>query len=576
MNNHNISSVEEILQCFGQLLSHIKSQKNKDDELDVSNDNRNVHYYFYELIKNNISVPSNVNAILKALTNEIKNKANTMVIKMELMKLLPRFFIPFAKNITITFQYISCILIILENSVNIFTQTFLSEIFKQIITQIFKPQQCTLTEQQLTQNYEIFQGYCIHNMKKNNKSKQLFGINCLCILIEHLNYFVLYDKYMKYIWEQLIMFLDQRNFIYKKHLLFCLKYLIIKCGGERFKIYANDTLYKLLELFKGNYNDILYEMLLIIKLIVCNCKCESKSLCKELVYYIEYIQKEEDEKIQNVIKNTLSSITDNDLHLQRKEVIERSNKKKDLKQIRVNSVFKRTKNEIFFKQAKDNQHLVLVSKRNINLNQITNEKLIQDNIVHIHSEDDEFQKYEITITDNNANNKEEQFNNINKSIIFLTKQIKTLSHKQLILIDSLNKMQKDFHKNKALLTNRITKLETLITHKFFPNSIQSPSLTSNENTHPTIQHLNELSLNDIKQLNNEQLQHIITAILSKPNNSNIHETISFLKKLILIKHNLTQKQLKLIFNHLHNISHNSTQLNDELQIELELLLYYFK
>jgi hypothetical protein len=137
-------------------------------------------------------------------------------------------------------------------------------------------------------------------------------------------------------------------------------------------------------------------------------------------------------------------------------------------------------------------------------------------------------------------------------------------------------MQKDFHKNKALLTNRVTKLETLITHKLFPNSIQSPSSTSNENTHPTIQHLNELSLNDIKQLNNEQLQHIITAILSKPNNSNIHETISFLKKLILIKHNLTQKQLKLIFNHLHNISHNSTQLNDELQIELELLLHYFK
>ena len=574
MNNHNISSVEDILQCFGQLLSYIKSQKNKDDKVRFGNDN--VYYNFYELIKNNISIPNNVNAILKVLANEIKNKANTMVIKMELMKLLPRFFIPFAKNISITFQYISCILIILENSINIFTQTFLSEIFKQIITLIIKPQ-CTLTEQQLTQNYEIFQGYCIHNMKKNNKSKQLFGINCLCILIEHLDYFVLYDKYVKYIWEQLIMFLEQINFIYKKHLLFCLKYLIMKCGGERFKTYANDTLYKLLELFKGNYNDILYEMLLIIELIVCNCKCESKSLCEELVYYIKQIQKEEDEKIQNVIKNILSSITDNDIHLQWKEVIGKSNKKKDHKQIRVNSVFKRTKNEMFFKQAKDNQHLVLVSKRNINSDQTTNEKLIQDNIVHTKDEyDDEFQKYEITITDNNANNKEEQFNNINKSIIFLIKQIKTLSHKQLILIDSLNKMQKDFHKNKALLTNRVAKLETLITHKFFLNSFQSPSLTPNENTHQTIQHLNELSLNDIKQLSNKQFQHIITAILSKPNSSNIHETISFLKKLILIKHNLSQEQLKSIFNHLQYISHNSTQLNDELQIELELLLHYFK
>jgi hypothetical protein len=332
-----------------------------------------------------------------------------------------------------------------------------------------------------------------------------------------------------------------------------------------------------LELFKGNYNGILYEMLLIIELIVCNCKCESKLLCEDLVYYIKQIKKEEDEKTQNVIKNILSSLTDNDIHLQWKEVIGKSNKKKDHKQIRVNSVFKRTKNEMFFKQAKDNQHLVLVSKRNINSDQTTNEKLIQDNIVHTKDEyDDEFQKYEITITDNNANNKEEQFNNINKSIIFLIKQIKTLSHKQLTLIDSLNKMQKDFHKNKALLTNRITKLETLITHKLFPNNIQSLSSTPNENTHQTIQHLNVLSLNDIRHLSNEQFQHIITAILSKPNNSNIHETISFLKKLILIKHNLSQEQLKSIFNHLQYISHNSTQLNDELQIELELLLHYFK
>ena len=580
MNKRNINSVEEILQCFEQLLSHIKSQNHKDDELGVSNDNsNNVNYVFYELIKNNISVPQNVNAILKALANEIKNKTNTMVIKMEFMKLLPRFFIPFAKNISITFQYISYILIILENNVNIFTQTFLSEIFKQIITQIFKPQHCTLREQQQTQNCEIFQGYCIHNMKKNNKPKQLFGINCLCILIEHLDYFVLYDKYMKYIWKHLIMFLEQNNFIYKKHLLFCLKYLIIKCGGERFKTYANDTLYKLLESFKGNYNDILYEMLLVIELIVCKCKCESNLLCEELIYYIEQIQKEEDKKIQNVIKNILSNIdVDSDIRLQRKEVIGKSNnKKKNNKQIRVNSIFKSIKNEMFFKQAKDNQLLVLVSKRNINVDQITNKELIQNNIIHTQNEDDdEFQKYEITITGNNENNKEEQFNNINKSIIFLTKQIKTLSIKQLTLIDSLNKMQKDFHKNKALLTNRISKLETIITHKLFPNNNQYPSLTPNENIQQTIQHFNELSINDIKQLNSEQLQHIITTILNQSNNSNIHETIPFLKKLILIKHNLTQEQVKSILNYLHYISHNSTQPNDELQIELELLLHYFK
>ena len=566
MNKHNISSSEQISKCFVQLLLLIKSQKNND-----------VLGAFHELISNNMSVPRNVNSILTTLANEINNKANSIVVKMELMKLLPHFFTRFAKNISITFQYISYVLVILENSVNIFTQTFLSEIFKQITTQIFKPQR-TLTEIQLTHNYEIFQGYCIHNMKKSNKSKQLFGINCLCILIEHLDYFVLYDKYMKYIWKHLIMFLEQSNFVYKKHLLFCLRCLIIKCGAERFKTYANVTLYKLLQLFKGDYNDVLYEMLLVIELIVCNCKCESKSLCKEFMCYIELIQKEEDEKIQNVVKKMLSSIdVDNVICLQRKEVIGKSNdKQKNNKKLRVNSVFRSMKNEMFFKQAKDNSHLLLVNKRNINTEQTINKGIIPNNTLNTNNEDNEFQKYEVTITGNSKHNKEEQFNNINKSIIFLTKQIKILSHKQLTLIDSLNKMQKDFHKNKALLTNRITKLETIMTHKFLPNDNQSPLSTPNKSTKQIIQHFNELSLNDIKQLNKEQFQHIIIPILNEPINSNIYETVSFLKKLILIKHNLTHKQLNSIINYLQYISHNNTQLTDELQIEVQLLLHYFK
>ena len=53
MNNHNISSVEDILQCFEQMLSYIKSQKNKDDKVRFGNDN--VYYYFSTEVHNFIN-----------------------------------------------------------------------------------------------------------------------------------------------------------------------------------------------------------------------------------------------------------------------------------------------------------------------------------------------------------------------------------------------------------------------------------------------------------------------------------------------------------------------------------------
>ena len=183
MQKQNITPVvtynKQISKSFENIISQIESSSPKSPNL-LSNNS--YHHIFHELIINNISFPQNINLILTTLKNEINSKTNSTLIKKELMQLLPQFFVPFSNNISITFQYISFILMILENNVNSFIQTFLSDLFKSITSHIFKTE-CKLTETQMTKNYEIFQGFCIHNMKKNKESKQLFGMNCLCVLI---------------------------------------------------------------------------------------------------------------------------------------------------------------------------------------------------------------------------------------------------------------------------------------------------------------------------------------------------------------------------------------------------------
>jgi NADH:ubiquinone oxidoreductase subunit E len=613
MQKQNITPVvtynKQISKSFENIISQIESSSPKSPNL-LSNNS--YHHIFHELIINNISFPQNINLILTTLKNEINSKTNSTLIKKELMQLLPQFFIPFSNNISITFQYISFILMILENNVNSFIQTFLSDLFKSITSHIFKTE-CKLTETQMTKNYEIFQGFCIHNMKKNKESKQLFGMNCLCVLIENLDYFVLYDKYMKYLWEKLIMFLENENFAYKKHLLFCLRYLIMKCGGERFKTYANVTLYKVLDFLNGSYSDIKYETLLVIELIVYNCKGEIKSLIKQLVDCLEIVKKEKDGKIQEVVQKILDGINDkkyigegddddvnneenDDINnnemkissescLQNKECVDRNNSnkmcnKKSYQKPRMNSIFNSMKNEKFFEQAKEDPQLFLVNEGIINEEQYINNNnhikdIEQNNKLH---KEDELHNYEIAPTLARDDSNDEQIGIINKNINLLIKQMKDLSDKQITLIDSLDKIQKEFHTTTNELTNRINKLESIIANKLYTNNFKEQNTSSSqEHNYQIIQLFKESSLNDLKQLNKEQLENIIDSILEETNNFDISEIIALLKKVVSIKEYLKQEQINAIKNYLESISfnNNNTQVNEELQIEIKLLLHYF-
>ena len=74
--------------------------------------------------------------------------------------------------------------------------------------------------------YEMLQGFCIYNMKYDDKSNRIVGSLCLTKLVENCPV-VLQKQYMKLIWEVIISLIDKKNFNAKNELLNCLISLIL-------------------------------------------------------------------------------------------------------------------------------------------------------------------------------------------------------------------------------------------------------------------------------------------------------------------------------------------------------------
>jgi hypothetical protein len=101
------------------------------------------------------------------------------------------------------------------------------------------------SEEKSNLNYELLQGFCIYNMKIEKKPNQICGSLCLTALIEN-SAVVLEPAYMKYIWENIIYFIDKNNFNAKSELINTLISLIF-ASENLFRPFATVTLYKILD-----------------------------------------------------------------------------------------------------------------------------------------------------------------------------------------------------------------------------------------------------------------------------------------------------------------------------------------
>lgn len=142
--------------------------------------------------------------------------------------------------------------------------------------------------------YEIFQGFCLYNMKQNYKSNQICGTACLSKLIENTQLF-LQVKYYKVIYENTLFHLDKPNFYSKKELLdFIL--IFVTSSETSFRPFAEKTIEKIIK-FLSDQDYIKRKLALDIIYTIYNyCKEEVKPLKQVLTEHIKKLKKD---KVKN-------------------------------------------------------------------------------------------------------------------------------------------------------------------------------------------------------------------------------------------------------------------------------------
>lgn len=181
----------------------------------------------------------------------------------ECFKILPMFIIhKTVREINVSF--LSKILTVLQSQINEESKILynnISNVFTEMIESVFlncedkygegiwvgrvsnEEEEETYTN--LLKIFELFQGFCIYNIKKEDRSNHIVGSLCLQNLIKSCP-LVLHRSYLTYVWNNIILNLDKLGFTAKNELLSCLISLIVACE-ENFSFLASKTLYKVLD-----------------------------------------------------------------------------------------------------------------------------------------------------------------------------------------------------------------------------------------------------------------------------------------------------------------------------------------
>lgn len=181
----------------------------------------------------------------------------------ECLKILPMF--TMHKSIReINVSFLSKILTVLQSQINeesklLFTN--ISNVYTEMIENVFlnceekygdgiwvgrvsnEEEEETYTN--LLKIFELFQGFCIYNIKKDEKPNHIVGSLSLQNLIKCCP-LILHKSYLTYVWNNIILHLDKTNFYSKNELLSCLISLIVACE-ENFSFLAYKTIYKVLD-----------------------------------------------------------------------------------------------------------------------------------------------------------------------------------------------------------------------------------------------------------------------------------------------------------------------------------------
>ena len=290
---------------------------------------------FVELIMNNIYLSSSMNYIISQVGDFIYSLSPKE--KEPYLKLLSLFFYNpnnqnnedsdqngnnslISKNIY--YIYISPVLNVLQtfiNEENSILYPSIANVYADII-QYTMPTDISASTKQLNPEekkaYDVLQGFCIYNMKYDDKSNRIVGSLCLTKLVENCP-IVLQPQYTKFIWDNINNFIDKKNFNAKTELLNCLISLIL--GAENlFCPYANVTLYKVLDFLTDN--DWLKRKLAlnVIYTLIFYCKDEILPLKDHIINFLQVLKTDKVKEVKEVCLLILQIFSQNESSQEKK------------------------------------------------------------------------------------------------------------------------------------------------------------------------------------------------------------------------------------------------------------------
>ena len=203
--------------------------------------------------------------------------------------------------------------------------------------------------------------------------------------------------------------------------------------------------------------------------------------------------------------------------------------------------------------------------------------------------------------DENKQMKNENYNtenqNYKKIISNLLYQLKTMSDRQIYLLDVISNLQKNSSEHINNLNKRIEDLELKLSKENdnkiedlqdednsrnykteggdSPNHILSKLLNEN-NSEELINYLNKLKLEQIKKIDIKLIEDILLKLcIILTEGFKVHEIIIFVKGILIINKiklkEITKKNLKDVFNFVQN---NLTNLKDEDSIDISSILSF--
>ena len=383
---------------------------------------------FIELIMNNIYISSSMNFIISQVGDFIYSLSPKE--KEPYLKLLSLFFYNpnnpnndnnqsengnnslTSKNIY--YIYISPVLNIIQtfiNEQNAILYPSISNIYADII-QYTMPTDISASTRQLNPEekkaYDILQGFCIYNMKYDDKSNRIVGSLCLTKLVENCP-IVLQPQYTKFIWDNINNFIDKKNFNAKTELLNCLISLIL--GAENlFCPYANVTLYKVLDFLTDN--DWLKRKLAlnVIYTLIFYCKDEILPLKDHIINFLKVLKTDKVKEVREVCLLILQIFSQNEPNQEKKSnnnYSEFSTQKNIGSDERVNNNLKSPKNNV--KEFQEMEKKPQNKKNDIEIEKNRNKTPTNKRKRSI-GEEKEKGKNIIANTNNNMNNNINTFN----------------------------------------------------------------------------------------------------------------------------------------------------------------------